>query len=98
MNINPAIPKFASDNRSTGTADENKAVVLGTLGSGGTYTVDEATKTITQHVEASTFPNWNGQDQKRLVNSISGDELIYTNPAPSNGAGGSTVLKFMRAR
>ena len=40
------MPKFASNNRSTGTAEENKAAVQGSLAFFGSYTYDEATKTL----------------------------------------------------
>ena len=33
-------------------------------------------------VEASTFPNWIGTDQKRYF-TLSGDEMIWTNRAPA---------------
>jgi hypothetical protein len=35
-------PRIAANNRVQGTADENKAIVAGTLAHFGTYTVDEA--------------------------------------------------------
>src|SRR5258708_4243001 len=34
------VPKFASNNRNTGTADENKAVVQGSISYFGTYSVN----------------------------------------------------------
>src|ERR1700737_3978308 len=37
------LPKFASNNRMTGTADENSAIVHGSIAYFGTYTIDEAT-------------------------------------------------------
>ena len=52
--------KFASGNRATGTPEENKATVLGTISSFGTYTVDEAKKTFTVRFEGSTYPNMEG--------------------------------------
>jgi len=41
------LPKFASNNRATGTADENKVVIVGSLAHFGTYVVDEADKSFT---------------------------------------------------
>jgi hypothetical protein len=71
-------PKFASGNRNQGTDDE--------------YEVNEGDKTITFHIEVSTFPNWNGIDQKRPF-SISGDELKWVTPSASNGGTAEVVLK-----
>ena len=42
--IGANLPKFAANNRAAGTADENKAVVAGSLAHFGTYAVDEANK------------------------------------------------------
>jgi Lipocalin-like domain len=38
----PDLPKFASSNRSSGTASENEAIVHGSLSYFGTYTYNEA--------------------------------------------------------
>jgi hypothetical protein len=88
-------PKFASNNRMEGTPDEYKAVVHGSIAHFGRYTVNEANKTITFHIETSTFPNWNGADQKRPF-TLMGDELKWTTPAASGGGSGEVVL--MRAK
>jgi Lipocalin-like domain len=75
-------PKFASNNRTTGTADENKAAVAGANAFFGTYALNEADKTLTLRVEASTYPNLDGTQQKRTITSLTaGDELTWTNPA-----------------
>src|ERR1700704_3329899 len=71
------LPKFGTNNRATGTADENKAVVQGSIAYFGTYSVNEADKSFTVQIEGTTFPNWTGTAQKRGL-SISGDELTFT--------------------
>jgi len=81
----PDIPKFAANNPNQGSAEENSAAVRGTIANFGTWSVDESTKTITTNVEASTFPNLNGNSQKRVINSLTADELKYTNPAAVTG-------------
>ena len=86
--------KFASNNRNEGTPEENKAVVQGSIAHFGTYTVNDADKTITFHIEASTFPNWNGTEQKRPF-TVTGDELKWTTPASS---GGSAEVVLKRAK
>jgi hypothetical protein len=57
----------------------------------GTYTVNEADKTITIILEASSFPNQVGVDQKRIVTSVTADELRYHNNAPTSGGGGQSA-------
>lgn len=78
------LPKFASNNRNQGTAEENKAVVQGSIAHFGTYSVNEADKTITFRIQASTFPNWNGIDQKRPF-TVTATELKWTTAASSGG-------------
>ena len=97
LNTRSDIPKFASNSRGTGTPEENKAVVTGSIGLFGTYKVDEANKTIVWRVEGSTYPNWVGQEHKRPINAISADELQWTNPAASIG-GASTLLVWKRVK
>ena len=85
------LPKFASNNRMEGTPEEYKAVVQGSIAHFGRYTVNEADKTITFYIENSTFPNWNGTEQKRPL-FITGDELKWTT-AGSSGGLAEVVLK-----
>src|ERR1700733_6068826 len=74
---------FASNNRDSGTADENKSVAQGTLSHFGTYTVDEAGKTINFRIQGSSFPNWENTSQKRLVTALTDEVLTYRNPTSS---------------
>jgi hypothetical protein len=90
------LPKFASNNRDTGTPDENKAVVQGSITYFGTYSVNEADGTMMFHIERCSFPNWNGTDQKRLIVSLTAEELKYTNPAAS--VGGTAELAWKRVK
>ena len=84
-------PKFASNNRMEGTPEEYKAVVQGMIAHFGRYTVNETDKTITFHIETSSFPNWNGAEQKRPF-TLTGDELKWTT-AGSSGGLAEVVLK-----
>jgi lipocalin-like protein len=84
------LPKFASNNRTTGTPEENAAVVQGSTSTFGTYSL--ADKTLTINVEHSTFPNWIGTDQQRTI-TTTGDEMKWTNLA---GSGGGVVELILR--
>jgi hypothetical protein len=59
------------------------------------YSVSETDKTITTHIESSTFPNWIGTDQKRFF-TLSGDELKWTSLTTSLGSG-TALLVWKRA-
>jgi hypothetical protein len=89
------LPKFASNNRATGTADENKAVVQGSIAYFGTYSLD-GDGTLVLHIVRCTFPNWVGTDIKRPIISLTADELKYTNPAAS--VGGMTEIDWKRVK
>ena len=77
------LPKIASNNRLAGTAEDNKAIVHGSLALFGTYTVDEDKKALTFQIEASTFPNLQGVAQTRTIDLLTADEFRNTNPAAS---------------
>jgi Lipocalin-like domain len=93
--IGPDLPKFASNNRAGGTPEENKAVVSRSIAMIGTYLVDPAAKTLTFRVESSTFPNWDGTEQKRLLSSGNNAELKYITPTASSG--GVATVTWKRA-
>jgi hypothetical protein len=91
-----SLPKFAANNRMKGTAEENQAIVQGSLAHYGSYAVvNEKEHTVNLHNEGSTFPNWDGQDQKRVWTVI-GDELSVTNPTATTG--GVAHLIWKRAK
>jgi len=85
------LPKFASNNRQRGTPDENQAVVVGTNSRFGTYLVNEANRTVTIRIEGSSYPNEEGTETTRPI-TITGDELRYTDPAPTVGGPPTQVV------
>jgi ABC-type transport system substrate-binding protein len=91
-----SLPKFASNNRAAGTSEENKAVVQGSISYFGTYSVNETDGTVTLHIERCSFPNWNGTDLKRIITSLTREELKYMNPAAS--VGGAAELAWKRVK
>lgn len=85
--MRPDLPKFVSNNRVTGTAEEYKAVALGSFVHLGTYTVADGH--IIFHLEKSSYPNWDGEVQRRKL-TVTGDELKYE--VSSTMGGTSTVV------
>lgn len=94
MIARPGLPKFAGDNRMTGTPDEYKAIVNGTIAHFGSYIADATT--ITFRIETSSYPNWDGAEQKRSY-TLAGDTLTYTVGEASVG-GGMATLVWKRAK
>jgi hypothetical protein len=84
--------KYAIDLPTEGTSEENKATAQGTITYFGTYSLSEADRTIAIHIEASSFPNWNGADQKRTV-AITGDQLTLTARALQTGGHAEVIWK-----
>jgi Lipocalin-like domain len=77
------LPKFTD--RTKATPEDSKTVVQGSIAYYGTYTVDEPSKTVTLHVEGSTVSALNGTDQKRIIKSITADEMNTLNPVTTEG-------------
>ena len=85
------LPKFASNNRNTGTAEENKTIVQGSFAYYGTYTLTN--NTVVMRVDGGTWPGWYGNDLERRIISFSGNELKWTDPTPSIGGKIENVWK-----
>ena len=96
FNTRSDMAKIASNNRLDVTPQEAQVAYRGSYAYFGTYTVNEADKSFTINVVGSTFPNEVGNNTKRVVTSITADELKFTNAA---GAGGGAVeANWRRAR
>jgi hypothetical protein len=91
------LTKLESSNRATATPEEAKAVVAGSIAYFGTYSVDEASKIVSIDIQASTFANQIGStaDNKRIITSLTANELKLTNPGSASGL--KLELVFKRA-
>jgi len=90
------LPKIAAGAADKGTAEESKAILSGFVSSFGTYTINEAEKMIITRVEWSAFPNVIGVDQKRVITSLTVDELKYTNLATATGTRAEATWKRVK--
>jgi Lipocalin-like domain len=90
--VNPSVPKFKINNRLKGTPEENTAAVQGTTATFGTWTVDEASRTVTVRYVGGMFPNQAGTESKRVV-AVTGDELRVDNPATASGMKSDSVYR-----
>ena len=87
------LPKIAANRVDQGTAEENKAVMKGMIVTFGTYSVNEADKTIITQVEGGSFPNLFGGSQKRMITSLTADELKYKNSTTTTGTTAEVAWK-----
>jgi hypothetical protein len=93
--VRPGRPKFASNNRTAGTPEENKEAMAGFISEFGTYTI-KSDGSVTLHIVACSFPNWDATNQERRVR-ITGDEMEVGVQTASTGSG-SSVITLRRAK
>jgi len=91
------VPRIASNNRLSGTAEEYGAIMRGSLSVFGTYTVDEEERTVTYRIVSSSFPNWEGKAQTRTIDKLTADEFVNTNPSVAGGRGSASNF-YRRAK
>jgi hypothetical protein len=87
--------KFASNDKSKGTADEIKAAVEGSNSHFGRYSVDPDGRTITFQIEHASFSNWDGTVQVRSFN-LTGDRLTYRVPSPTTDRSATGEVAWQR--
>src|SRR5262249_39026702 len=93
--VHPELPKFRSGDRTTGTSDEHASTIRGSIAHYGTWTVDEASNTLTYRITGSTFANQVGTDLK-VTASLAGDE--WTSTIPRTTSGRTSTMVWKRAR
>jgi hypothetical protein len=84
------VPKIASNNRLTGTPEEYAEIMRRSLSVFGTYTVDEAGKTLTYNIVSASFPNWEGEAQTRSIDKLTSEEFVNTNKSVAGGRGSAS--------
>jgi hypothetical protein len=97
IHVASEVPRIASNNRLTGTAEEYAGIMRGSLSVFGTFTVDEDKSTVTYRIVSSTFPNWEGVSQTRVIDALTADEFRNTNPSVAGGRGSASNL-YRRVR
>jgi hypothetical protein len=84
------VPRIASNNRLTGTPEEYAEIMRRSLSVFGTYTVDEANRTVTYTIVAASFPNWEGEAQTRAIDKLTADDFVNTNRSLAGGRGSAS--------
>lgn len=86
-----SLPLYAGGNRMKGTPEEYTAIGQGSNALFGTWEVDEENDLVIFNVEVSTFPNWEGEVQRR-VSTVEGGVWRYVNPMTAIGPGNVEVV------
>ena len=89
------LPKISAGNPEKPTPAEAEAITIGSIAYFGTYTIDEAGKTLNLKLDGTTLVNQLSTEQKRVVTSISADEMKYANPV--SVLGGNIEVAWKRA-
>ncbi len=91
------LPPIAARSRDHGTPEEYKAIVQGSIAYFGSYSLNESDNTISLKLDGSTFANLMASgDQKRIITSLTRDELRFSNPRTPSGA--NLEVEWRRAR
>ncbi|WP_454689168.1 lipocalin-like domain-containing protein [Achromobacter aloeverae] len=77
-------PRFASPDKGAATPVEYKAAVMGSSTHFGTVSVDSSKGTLVFHIQSASFPNWEGEEQKRSY-ELNGKTLSYRVTPRPNG-------------
>jgi hypothetical protein len=88
-------PKLSSRDRTQITPADIGKVALAFAANAGTWSVNEADKTMVRKYEAAFVPNNDGMEFKLAI-SLTGDQLQLTDSAPA--VGGTTVSVYRRAK
>ena len=75
--LNPRAPRFSAGLEEGGTAEEDKAAIIGNLALFGTYSVDQDGNFAGNAIQGCTFPNWIGdlRSPEQLEEIADGDEI-----------------------
>ncbi len=96
MSVNimrPGRAPWESPNPAAGTGSEIADAAAGYLAYGGSFAVDESLSVVEHYVDASLFPNWIGEVQKRFVD-LTGEELLLESPVITDAAGTSVTPRL----
>lgn len=77
-------PRFSSGDKAKGSDAEYKAAVMGSSTHFGTVSMDSARGELVFHIDGASFPNWEGQQQRRQY-ELKGNMLSYRVPPRPNG-------------
>ncbi|WP_291298132.1 lipocalin-like domain-containing protein [Elioraea sp.] len=87
------LPRLAANDRARATPDEAMTIVKDSIAYYGTYTVDEAARSLSVTLAASTYANLLGPAQRRIVTVLSATDLEFSNTRTPNGMTLHTVWR-----
>ncbi|WP_161993483.1 lipocalin-like domain-containing protein [Muricoccus nepalensis] len=79
------LPRLAASDRARATPEEAMTVVRDSIAYYGTYAVDETNRSLSITLEGSTYANLLGPSQRRIITSLTVNELQFSNPRTPSG-------------
>lgn len=76
--------RFAAGDKAHGSAAEYQSAVMGSSTHYGTIELDATKHLLVFHIDGASFPNWEGQQQRRSF-ELHGDVLSYRVPPRPSG-------------
>ncbi len=92
------LPRLAANDRARATPDEATTIIRDSIAYFGTYTVDEAARSLSVTIEASTYANLLGPPQRRIITVLSPTDLEFSNPRTPSGMTLHTVWRRAPSR
>ena len=77
-------PRFANPAKAKASAQEYRSAVMGASTHYGTIAVEPGRHQLVFRIEGASFPNWEGQEQRRAF-ELHGDTLSYRVPPRPDG-------------
>lgn len=94
--MSPDLPHIASGQLKVMTPEEAMAVATNQLSHLGTWQAQPADGTFSVNIEWSTFANFNGIVQTRIVTQLDRDTLSYENLQTTNGGDAKIIATLQR--
>lgn len=95
--MSDTLPKVKSGLLKETAPDEQEALAEGILAHFGTWQADEKSGTLTVTIKSSSFPNFDGISQTRIVTVLNRSRLEYVNLTTTSGVGAKVVAILRRA-
>jgi lipocalin-like protein len=93
----PERARFRADDLEAGTPDEIRRAFDGYHAWFGRFTVGDDGAIVVHHIEASLFPNWEGQDQTRALVLDRDTLVLRSRPLPYGGESVEFSTRWTRA-
>lgn len=88
---------FAVGDKAHGSPAEYQSAVMGSSTHYGTIELDASKRLLVFHIDGASFPNWEGQQQRRSY-ALHGDVLSYRVPPRPNGDVPLSVWRRIRGQ